>query len=176
MSTRAASTANITRSCTTGRCSGRRSSAGSVRSSCGKRSTSVMSFRSDPGLSLTVHAATGGIDMSASRLSPARLNSIIERELHTMESRFGCLIVAYQQEAPLANLSPGDAGASARPARPGSVRTPPPDRGRYRVGAHGVFRMSASVAAAGAPTHCSSPPTHVASTDRSAPSRVRSAR
>lgn len=46
--------------------------------------------------------------MIASRLAPARLNSIIERELRTLEARCGCLIVAYQQETQLANLSPAD--------------------------------------------------------------------
>lgn len=46
--------------------------------------------------------------MIASRLSPAKLNGIIERELQMLEARFGCVIVAYQQETQLANLSPED--------------------------------------------------------------------
>jgi hypothetical protein len=46
--------------------------------------------------------------MIASRLSPARLNGILEKELHTLEASFGCLIVAYQHEAQLADLSPAD--------------------------------------------------------------------
>jgi len=46
--------------------------------------------------------------MIASRLSPARLSGVIERELRALETRFGCVIVAYQQETQLANLSPAD--------------------------------------------------------------------
>jgi hypothetical protein len=46
--------------------------------------------------------------MIASRLSPARLNSTTEQKLHTLEARFGCWIVAYEQQAQLANLSPED--------------------------------------------------------------------
>ena len=37
--------------------------------------------------------------MLASRLTPARLNGIMERELRTLEASFGCVIIAYQQEA-----------------------------------------------------------------------------
>jgi len=46
--------------------------------------------------------------MIASRLSPARLNGTLENELRTLETSFGCLIVAYQHEAQLADLSPAD--------------------------------------------------------------------
>ena len=46
--------------------------------------------------------------MIASRLSPARLNGTLENELRTLEASFGCLIVAYQYEAALADLSPSD--------------------------------------------------------------------